>query len=223
MAQLIPSVTYRQIKRITDWQLTEETQRSALALVVNAIANLDTSKTWGEGKTSASDGQRFAFRAQVLQQTYSHKFSDFAIEFYSFVADNYAPFYGVPIECNERDAPYVLDGVLYNESDLSLEEHYTDTHGYTEINFAAFAAKTEGRALFFACWANGSVLAFANLKNNGFIESIRIMIMALYNPSSTDVIGRFTLIGFPNNGIGWDNFMPLSKAVIPPLLWLSNG
>ena len=139
MAQLTKGVTYRQIKRITDWQLIEENQRQALALVVNAIANLDMTKTWGEGKTSASDGQRFAFRSKVLQQTYSHKFSDFALEFYSFIADNYAPYYSVPIECNERDAPYVLDGVLYNESDLQLEEHYTDTHGYTEINFAAFA------------------------------------------------------------------------------------
>ncbi|MGB3222269.1 MAG: Tn3 family transposase [Desulforhopalus sp.] len=58
---------------------------------------------------------------------------------YSFVADNYAPFYSLPIECTDRDAPYVLDGLLYNESDLPLEEHYTDTHGYTENNFAAFA------------------------------------------------------------------------------------
>ena len=33
----------------------------------------------------------------------------------------------------------MLDGVLYHESDLDLEERYTDTHGYTEINFAAFA------------------------------------------------------------------------------------
>ncbi len=33
----------------------------------------------------------------------------------------------------------VLDGLLYNESELEIEEHYTDTHGYTEINFAAFA------------------------------------------------------------------------------------
>lgn len=33
----------------------------------------------------------------------------------------------------------MLDGLLYNESDLALEKHYTDTHGYTEINFAAFA------------------------------------------------------------------------------------
>ena len=138
MAQLTSGVTYQQIKRITDWQLTEETQRSALAVVVNAIAKLSITKTWGEGKTSASDGQRFAFRGKVLQQNYSYKFRDYALEFYSFVADNYAPFYATPIECNERDAPYVIDGLLYNESDLELEEHYTDTHGYTEINFAAF-------------------------------------------------------------------------------------
>ena len=41
-------------------------------------------------------------------------------------------------QCTDRDAPFVLDSVLYHESDLDLEEHYTDTHGYTEINFAAF-------------------------------------------------------------------------------------
>ena len=32
--------------------------------------------------------------------------------------------------------PSCSTGVLYHESDLNLEEHYTDTHGYTEINFA---------------------------------------------------------------------------------------
>ncbi len=65
---------------------------------------------------------------------------DYAIEFYSFVADNYAPFYSTPIECTERDAGYVLDGLLYHESDLEIDEHYTDTHGYSEVQFAAFAA-----------------------------------------------------------------------------------
>ena len=52
----------------------------------------------------------------------------------SFVADNYAPFYSRPIEWTDRDAPFVLDGVLYHESYLDLEEHDTDTPGYTEIN-----------------------------------------------------------------------------------------
>ena len=75
----------------------------------------------------------------MLQRTYSTRFNDFALECYSFVADTDAPFYSRPIECTDRDAPFVLDGVLSHESDLDLEEHDTDTHGYTEINFAAFA------------------------------------------------------------------------------------
>jgi TnpA family transposase len=139
MAQLIQGISYKQLKRVSDWQLTEEAQRAALAALVQAISRLDATPHWGEGRTSASDGQRFAMPRKVLQQTYSTRFSDFALEFYSFVADNYAPFYSIPIECTDRDAAFVLDGLLYNESDLELEEHYTDTHGYTEINFAAFA------------------------------------------------------------------------------------
>lgn len=139
MARLTEGVSYHQIKRITDWQLSEEAQRQALALLVNAISRLDVTRHWGEGKRSSSDGQRFHFKQKVLQQTWSPRFQDYALEFYSFVADNYAPFYTMPIECTDRDAAYVLDGLLYNESDLALEEHYTDTHGYTEINFAAFA------------------------------------------------------------------------------------
>lgn len=139
MEKVAPDIPYERLKRISDWRLVEENQRAALAAVVNGLSGLDAARHWGEGRTSASDGQRFALPHKVLQQTYSARFNDFALEFYSFVADNYAPFYSRPIECTDRDAPFVLDGVLYHESDLDLEEHYTDTHGYTEINFAAFA------------------------------------------------------------------------------------
>ncbi len=138
MAQIIEGVSYHRLKQISDWQLHEDNQRSALAAVVNAISQLDISQVWGDGTTSSSDGQRFALRRKVLSQAYSHAFNDFAIEFYSFVADNYAPFFSLPHECSDRDAPFVLDGLLYNESDLEIEEHYTDTHGFTDINLAAF-------------------------------------------------------------------------------------
>ncbi len=74
-----------------------------------------------------------------MQRTYSTRFNDFALEFYSFIADNYAPFFSRPAECADRDAPFAVDGIHCHESDLDLAEHYTDSHGYTEINFAAFA------------------------------------------------------------------------------------
>ncbi len=35
-----------------------------------------------------------------------------------------------------RDSTYVLDGLLHHESDLRLEEHYTDTAGFTDHVFA---------------------------------------------------------------------------------------
>jgi len=88
MAQITEGVTYKQLKRVSDWQMTEEAQRAALAALVHAISRLDATLHWGEGRTSASDGQRFSMPRKVLQQTYSTRFSDFALEFYSFVADN---------------------------------------------------------------------------------------------------------------------------------------
>jgi len=132
-------VSYEILRRITDWQLTEDGQRLALACLVNSIANLDITAYWGKGVTSSSDGQGFLFTRNSLSKTFSHCFFDYALEFYTFVADNYAPFFSMPIECVDRDASFVLDGLIYNESDLVLQEHYTDTHGYTEINFTAFA------------------------------------------------------------------------------------
>jgi TnpA family transposase len=35
-----------------------------------------------------------------------------------------------------RDATHVLDGLLYHESDVRIEEHYTDTAGFTAHVFA---------------------------------------------------------------------------------------
>ncbi|AHY48154.1 Tn3 transposase DDE domain (plasmid) [Rubrobacter radiotolerans] len=36
-----------------------------------------------------------------------------------------------------RDATYVLDGLLYHESDLDLREHHSDTEGFTDQVFGA--------------------------------------------------------------------------------------
>ena len=62
MAQMIEGVSYRQIRRIFDWQITDEAQRHALADVVNGISGIEVTKVWGEGKTSGSDGQRFGYQ-----------------------------------------------------------------------------------------------------------------------------------------------------------------
>src|SRR3954449_1934283 len=79
------------------------------------------------------------YHRQRLHRTFSHKFNDFAIELYIFVADNYALFYNLAKEATDRDTSKVLDAHLYNVSDLDPDEWYFDTGAYSEINFTAFA------------------------------------------------------------------------------------
>src|SRR5207249_663387 len=78
MARLTNDVTYADIQRITDWYLHEDALRAALADLVNAIAALDTTQVWGDGRASSSDGQRFLFPRRVLRRTYSHRLGDYA-------------------------------------------------------------------------------------------------------------------------------------------------
>ena len=83
----------------------------ALALIVNGIGGVEVTRAWGEGKTAAGDGQRFGYHKQTIHRTFSHKFNDFAIELYIFVADNYALFYNLAKEATDKDTSKVLDGL----------------------------------------------------------------------------------------------------------------
>lgn len=58
------------------------------------------------------------------------------VTFYTHISDQYAPFHTKVINAAVRDATHVLDGLLYHESDLRIEEHYTDTAGFTDHVFA---------------------------------------------------------------------------------------
>ncbi len=55
--------------------------------------------------------------------------------FYTHISDQYSPFRTQLIHTNTRDATYVLDGLLYHESDLNIEEHYKNTAGFTDHVF----------------------------------------------------------------------------------------
>ena len=57
------------------------------------------------------------------------------VQFYTHISDQYAPFHTKVINATVRDATHVLDGLLYHESDLRIEEHYTDTAGFTDHVF----------------------------------------------------------------------------------------
>jgi TnpA family transposase len=55
--------------------------------------------------------------------------------FYTHISDQYSPFSAKIVNVGVQDSTYVLDGLLYHESVLRIEEHYTDTNGFTDHVF----------------------------------------------------------------------------------------
>ena len=138
MARSTPAFTYAKLCSIQAWHSREDTYKAANTLLVNAQMKQPFAGYWGDGTRASSDGQRFQVGAQgqkvgeVNPKYGSHP----GKLFYTHISDQYMPFYSQVINATIRDATYVLDGLLYHDSELTIEEHYTDTAGYTDHVFA---------------------------------------------------------------------------------------
>lgn len=119
--------------------LSPESLREANAVMVNYHHSLEESSVWGHGTASSSDGQRFGLEATSLVGSFCPRYFghyEKALKIYSFVSDQHTTFDTRVISCSPREALYVLDGLLENDTDLRPHEHYTDTAGSTEHIFA---------------------------------------------------------------------------------------
>ena len=54
----------------------------------------------------------------------------------SFIDERHMLFYSTVINAAEREVAYLLDGLMHNEV-VQSDMHSTDTHGYSEMIFAA--------------------------------------------------------------------------------------
>ncbi|WP_427131691.1 Tn3 family transposase [Pseudarthrobacter sp. S9] len=137
MAESCPGTTYAKLSWLQARHIRDETYSTALAELVNAQFRQPLAGNWGDGTTSSSDGQRF--KAGGSAQSTGHVNPKYGTDpgrmFYTHVSDQYSPFSAKVVNVGVRDSTYVLDGLLYHESDLRIEEHYTDTNGFTDHVF----------------------------------------------------------------------------------------
>ena len=138
MAESCTGVTYAQLDRHQASYIRDETYSTALAELVNTQHEHPFAVHWGDGTTSSSDGQRF--RAGSKAESTGHVNPKYGAEpgrlIYTHISDQYSPFHSKLVNVGDRDATYVLDGLLYHESELEIQEHYTDTAGFTDHLFA---------------------------------------------------------------------------------------
>ncbi len=136
MAEATPSISYRQMANAAQWRLYEDAMNKAQAVLVNFHHKLALPSYWGNGTTSSSDGMRVQIGVSALHADANpHYGTGKGATIYRFVSDQFSTFYTKVINTNARDAVHVIDGLLHHETDLAIEEHYTDTAGYTDQVF----------------------------------------------------------------------------------------
>ena len=131
---------YQTVWWATNQFLHEQPLRAATTRVVNHQHRQWLAQHWGGGSLSSSDGQRFPVSGAVRNAKALPRYFGYGrgVTFYTHTADHYAQYGSKVIPATERDATYVLDEVLGNETDVVIVEHATDTHGYTDLIFGLF-------------------------------------------------------------------------------------
>ncbi|GAB6499035.1 MULTISPECIES: Tn3 family transposase [Bacillaceae] len=136
MAEATPDISYSQMINAMQWRLHEDALTRAQATLVNFQHRLSLASYWGDGTTSSSDGMRVPIGVSSLHaDSNPHYGTGKGATIYRFTSDQFSSFYTKVINTNARDAVHVIDGLLHHESDLCIEEHYTDTAGYTDQVF----------------------------------------------------------------------------------------
>lgn len=138
MAQSTRGISVDMLQHVSRWCLQTDALKSANRALVDYHHTLPFARVWGDGTRSSSDGQRFRVQASSLLAGFYPRyfgFYDRAITVYTHVSDQHAAFSSRAISCSPREALFVLDGLLHNDTLLRPREHYTDTHGFTEQLF----------------------------------------------------------------------------------------
>jgi TnpA family transposase len=138
MAHSVEGITVDMLQDMSQGCLREDTLNAANTILVNYHHQLPLSAVWGDGTVSSSDGQRFGLQANsLLGSLYPRYFGyyDKALTVYTHTSDQHSVLHTQVIACSVREAIYVLDGLLNNDTILRPTEHFVDQHGFPDQLF----------------------------------------------------------------------------------------
>lgn len=138
MVQACPQVDPNTLASMAEWYLRDETYGPALIELANYHHHLSFAAYWGDGTTSASDAQFFMadWPRSALAHVSRHYGFQPGIMIYTHYSGQHQVYHIAILSPNEHQAPYMVDGLVENRTELPIREHYTDTGGFSDIGFA---------------------------------------------------------------------------------------
>lgn len=140
LANTAVGINYNTLSNTVNWYFSLDNLYAANQTVTDLIAKLWLPEKFKRERDllhTSSDGKKQCVSVESLNTNYSFKYfgNGKGSSVYRFIDERGILFYATVFSSAERDAMYVIDGLLHNDAIVS-NVHSTDTHGYTEMVFA---------------------------------------------------------------------------------------
>jgi TnpA family transposase len=130
-------VSYADLLRVRRLFIHKEAMRSATAIVTNAILATRDPRIWGEAGTAcASDSKKISAWDQNLMTEWHVRYNGRGVMIYWHMERQATCIYSQLKRCSSSEVSAMIEGVLRHCTDMTVERHYVDSHGQSEVAFA---------------------------------------------------------------------------------------
>jgi TnpA family transposase len=136
----VPALTYGRLAWVQQNYIRAETLVRANARLVDAQARIPLAQAFGGGEVASADGLRFVVPVRTLNAGPNSKYfhAERGVTYYNFTSNQFSGIHGIVVPGTLHDSPYVLDGLLEQQTSLRPTQLMTDTAGYSDIVFGLF-------------------------------------------------------------------------------------
>ena len=138
-AKISRNINQNELENTIKWNFTHENILRANDKILSLLDRLQLPKLFKPDKNvthAGSDGQKYVVSVASLNANFSYKYfeKDEGVIVYSFIDDAHRLFYSTVINPAEREAAYVINGLMHKDF-VKSDIHSTDTHGFSEVIF----------------------------------------------------------------------------------------
>jgi TnpA family transposase len=140
MAKTTKGISENRLESTVNNYLSVDNLQKANDALITVVDRMKIHKLYKKQRGSthtSSDGQKFDVTTDSIHANFSFKYfgKEKGITVYPFISDAHQVFHGLAFSASDREAWYVLNGLMHNEV-VETDIHSTDTHGSTDIVFA---------------------------------------------------------------------------------------
>jgi TnpA family transposase len=141
LAQISNQINENELENVVRWYFSLQNVQAANDRILQFTSQLDLPKIYQakqEKLHTSSDGQKRETEGESLNANYSFKYfgQNKGSSTVGFIDARNFMWYSTVISSAEREAAYVIDGLMHNNV-VKSDIHSTDTHGYSEVIFGS--------------------------------------------------------------------------------------